>query len=52
MGRDSLIAELDNLIKNIKPSVILGDDDSIYLSDYQEGFRDALRMIKQMMEKQ
>lgn len=35
--------EIREQIENIKPRVTLGDDDSIYLTEFQEGEKDALR---------
>lgn len=46
MGRNTLINELDNWIKSIKPRVVIGDDDSIYLSEWQEGYLSALKEVK------
>lgn len=37
-----LAAKLKKMAAEIVPNVRLGDDDSIYLTDYQEGRRDGL----------
>lgn len=46
MGRDALIAELDKWIAAVKPCPSIGDDDSIYLTDWQEGYLSALKEVK------
>lgn len=42
MDLETAVAGLVELAANVKPSPIMGDDDSIYLSDRQEGYRDGL----------
>jgi hypothetical protein len=46
MGRDALIAELDNWINSVEPNLVIGDDDSIYLTDWQEGYLSALKEFR------
>lgn len=51
--RDTLIKELRTTANNIKPVPTLGDDDSIYLTEYQIGLNAglmvAISMVKRML---
>ena len=51
---ESLIKTLEANIAAIQPHITLGDDDSIYLTDYQEGIiagiRHAIKVIKESKE--
>lgn len=46
-----LIAKLETTSKQVQPHIVLGDDDSIYLTERQLGFKEglasAIRMIEQ-----
>lgn len=47
---DHLIATIEAEIKNVQPVPTIGDDDSIYLTERQDGFKEglewALRLLK------
>ncbi len=51
---ESLIKTLEAKIAGVQPYVTLGDDYSIYLTDYQEGIiaglRHAIKVIKESRE--
>lgn len=40
---DKVIERLQAIIEDIKPQPVIGDDDSIYLTEYQEGMRSGLQ---------
>lgn len=46
LDREELIKEIDKWLAAVQPRVVLGDENSIYLTEWQYGYRSALLEVK------
>lgn len=44
MNREKLIKDLQKIRDDIEPQICLGDEDSIYLTEYQEGMKSGINI--------
>ena len=40
---EALIEALETAVTNVQPQPMIGDDDSIFLTEWQEGYRDGIK---------
>lgn len=54
MKKEELVKRLTDRFESIKPIPQIGDDDSIHLTEFQQGFKDGVKFaiaLARMLEK-